>query len=199
MGGNGVNFIKATTIGGLVFMIPVVVIIMILSKAYELMLKVAGPISQLIPIETIGGIALANLVALAAILVVCFLAGMIAMSTPAKKFYGAIDSRLLAIPGYSFIKAYTDSIKLNEAEAKSMHPVIVKFDDNSQLGFEIERLDNDQVVIYLPGAPDPWSGSVVYFHSERVTKLDLSASEALNNVRRLGRGSQAFQKYLIND
>jgi uncharacterized membrane protein len=85
-------------------------------------------------------------------------------------------------------------MKLGQAEAKSMQPVMVQFDDNSQLGFEIERLDDGQVVIYLPGAPDPWSGSVVYFHADRVKKLELSASEAINNVRRFGRGSQAFQK-----
>ena len=186
--------IKTTIIGGIVFMVPVIVIIVILGKAFELMLKVARPIDKLIPIESIGGIAFANLLALFAILVVCFVAGMIARSPPAKKLYKAIDNGLLAIPGYAFIKAYTDSMKLGQAEAKSMQPVLVQFDDNSQLGFEIERLDNGQVVIYLPGAPDPWSGTVAYFSVDRVKKLELSASEAINNVRRLGRGSQAFQK-----
>ncbi len=188
------NFIKTTTIGGIVFMVPIIIIIVILGKAFELMLKVARPIDELIPIESIGGIAFANLLALLAIVVVCFVAGMIASSPPAKKFYRAIDTGLLAIPGYAFIKVYTDSMKLGQAEAKSMQPVMVQFDENSQLGFEIERLDNGQVVIYLPGAPDPWSGSVVYFHADRVKKLELSVSEAINNVRRLGRGSQAFQK-----
>jgi uncharacterized membrane protein len=188
------NFIKTTTIGGIVFMVPIIIIIVILGKAFELMLKVARPIDKLIPIESIGGIAFANLLALLAILVVCFVAGVAARSPLAKKFYRAIDNGLLAIPGYAFVKAYTDSMKLGQAEAKSMQPVMVQFDDNSQLGFEIERLDDGQVVIYLPGAPDPWSGSVVYFHADRVKKLELSASEAINNVRRFGRGSQAFQK-----
>jgi uncharacterized membrane protein len=188
------NFIKTTTIGGLVFMVPIIIIVVILGKAFELMLKVARPIDDLIPIESIGGIAFVNLLALLAILAVCFVAGVIARSPPAKKFYRAIDNGLLAIPGYAFIKAHTDSMKLGQAEAKSMQPVMVRFDDNSQLGFEIERLDNGQVVIYLPGAPDPWAGTVAYFSADRVKKLELSASDAINNVRRLGRGSQAFQK-----
>lgn len=190
------NFIKTTTIGGLVFMVPIVVIIMILGKAFELMLKVARPIDRLIPIESIGGIAFANLLALLAILVICFVAGVIARSSLAKKFYQTIDSGLLVIPGYAFIKAYTDSMKLGQAEAKSMQPVLVRFDDYSQLGFEVERLDNGQVVIYLPGAPDPWSGTVAYVDANRIKKLELSASEAISNVRRLGRGSQTFQKKL---
>ena len=188
------KFLKTTIVGGIVFMVPLIIIIVILGKAFELMLKVARPIDKLIPIESIGGIAFANLLALFAILVACFIAGVLARSPLAKKLYRAIDNGLLAIPGYSFIKAHTDSMKLGQAEAKSMQPVLVQFDDNSQLGFEIERLDNGQVVIYLPGAPDPWSGSVAYFSVDRVKKLELSASEAMNNVKRLGRGSQAFHK-----
>jgi len=188
------KFIKTTIVGGIVFIVPIIIIIVIVGKAFELMLKVARPIDKLIPIESIGGIAFANLLALLAILVVCFVAGAIAKSPLAKKLYQAIDTGLLAIPGYAFIKAHTDSIKLGQAEAKSMQPVLVQFDDNSQLGFEIERLDNGQVVIYLPGAPDPWSGTVAYFSMDRVRKLELSASEAMSNVKRLGRGSQALQK-----
>jgi uncharacterized membrane protein len=188
------NFIKTTTIGGLVFLVPIIIITVILGKAFELMLKVAQPIDELIPIGSIGGIAFANLLALLAILVLCFVAGLIARSPPAKKFYRTIDNGLLAIPGYAFIKAYTDSMKLGQAEAKSMQPVMVQLDDYSQIGFEIERLDNDQVVIYLPGAPDPWAGTVAYFHTNRVKKLELSVSAAINSVRRLGRGSQAIQK-----
>ena len=187
------NFIKTTTIGGIVFMVPIVIIIVILGNAFELLVKVARPIDKLIPIESIGGIAVANLLALLAVLVICFVAGVAARSPLAKKFYRAIDNGLLAIPGYAFVKAHTDSMKLGQAEAKSMQPVMVRFDDNSQIGFEIERLDNGQVVIYLPGAPDPWSGRVVYFHTDRVKKLELSVSEAINNVSRLGRGSQTFQ------
>jgi uncharacterized membrane protein len=188
------KFIKTTIVGGIVFMVPIIIIIVILGKAFELMLKVARPIDKLIPIESIGGIAFVNVLALLAILVICFIAGVMARSPLAKRLYQAIDGGLLAIPGYAFIKAYTDSMKLGQAEAKSMQPVLVQFDDNSQLGFEIERLDNGQVVIYLPGAPDPWSGSVAYFSADRVKKLELSASEAMSNVKRLGRGSQAFQK-----
>ena len=43
------NFIKTTTIGGIVFMVPIIIIIVILGKAFELIL-----------IESIGGIAFVN-------------------------------------------------------------------------------------------------------------------------------------------
>jgi len=66
---------------------------------------------------------------------------------------------------------------------------LVRFDDNTQIGFEVERLDGGNVVIYLPGAPNPWSGSVVYFEADRVTPLGITAAEAFGSLRKLGRGS----------
>lgn len=185
------NFVKTTLIGGIIFLVPIVILIVILSKAFELMLLLAMPLDALIPVDTVGGVALANLLAIVAVLAFCFVAGVIAKSSPAKRAYGYIDSDLLAIPGYAFIKAYTDSMKSGEDAAQGLSPVLVRFDDNTQLGFEVERLDDGRAVIYLPGAPNPWSGSVAYFDDDRIEKLDVSVSRAINNLRRLGYGSEA--------
>lgn len=198
------NFIKTTVIGGIVFLVPVIVILVVVIKAYELMLRVAHPIGRLFPIDSIGGVAIANLLALVAVLLVCFFAGVVAKSSLARRFYRHIDNGLLAIPGYAFIKAFADNLKMDEAEARSLQPVLVQFDDNAQLGFEVERLDAEAderlgeglVVIYLPGAPDPWSGSVVYIPAHRVHTLPLTVPQAVNHIRRLGRGAQAFAEHL---
>ena len=72
--------------------------------------------------------------------------------------------------------------------------MIVKFDDNAQIAFEIERSERGNVVIYLPGSPNPWSGSVVYFEEDRVERLDMTVPEAINNIRHLGRGSAKYRE-----
>jgi uncharacterized membrane protein len=48
------------------------------------------------------------------------------------------------------------------------------------------------VVVYLPGAPNPWSGSVAYFNSERVKRLEMTLSQAVKNIQRIGRGSAGY-------
>ena len=95
----------------------------------------------------------------------------------------------MAIPGYAFIKGFTDSISNSDDANKSLILVLVQFDDNAQVGFEIERSDDGNVVVYLPGAPDPGSGSVVYFRSERVEQFGISVAQAFSNIRVPGRGS----------
>jgi len=104
-----------------------------------------------------------------------------------------VDSALLnALPGYTFVKGFTDSMAQSDEAAKSFVPVIVRFDDYAQVAFEIERTTKGSVAIYLPGAPNPWSGSVVYVTDERVQSLDVSVPEAIKNIRTLGRDSSKY-------
>ena len=165
-------------------------------KALDIMTRVATPMGHMLPVDSIGGVVVGNLLALSALALLCFFAGLVAKSKLAAKVYRSLDNMLLAIPGYAFVKGFTDGMAETQENAKSLIPVLVRFDDHEQIGFEIERLAQGKVVVYLPGAPSPWSGSVVYFSAERVKRLDLTVAQASNNIRRLGRGSQRFQEQI---
>ena len=187
------QLIKTTIIGGLIFLVPIIIVVAILGKAFELMIKVAKPLSEWIPLDSIGGVALANILAVLAILLCCLIAGIIAKGDTAKHILKSVESKLLvAIPGYTFVKGVTDSLDSSEEAAKAFVPVIAKFDDNAQIGFEIERTEKGNVVVYLPGSPNPWSGSVVYVNAGRVELLDMTVPDAINNIRHLGRGSAKY-------
>jgi uncharacterized membrane protein len=94
------------------------------------------------------------------------------------------------MPGYNFFKGFTQSMDDSNQIAESFRPVVVHFDDMSQVAFEIERIEtNGKVVIYLPGAPNPWSGSVVYVDPERVDQLNLTVPQVVRNIRMLGKES----------
>ena len=187
------QLIKTTIIGGLIFLVPIIIMVAILGKAFELMILVAKPLSAWIPLDSIGGVALANILAVLAILLCCLIAGFVAKGNAAKSLLNSVESKLLvAIPGYSFVKGMTDSLKSSEEAAKSFVPVVAQFDDNAQIGFEIERTERGNVVVFLPGSPDPWSGSVVYVNADRVERLDMTVPDAINNIRHLGRGSAKY-------
>ncbi|WP_148864225.1 DUF502 domain-containing protein [Marinobacter fonticola] len=183
------TFIRTTIVGGIVFLLPLVVILVVLGKAYALMLHLAKPLGRLLPVDSVAGVAVAEILALLALLFICFIAGLAARSKLARRAYRRIDNGLLAIPGYAFVKGFADHLQMEEGQTRSMQPVLVQFDDNAQLGFEIERLDSGNVVVYLPGAPDPWSGSVAYFVEDRIRPLAMTVPQAVSHLRRLGRGS----------
>jgi uncharacterized membrane protein len=70
-----------------------------------------------------------------------------------------------------------------------MRPVLGRFDDSWQLAFGIECMAEGKVVIFLPGAPDLWSGSVCVLTEDRITPLDLTVKSAADIMKRLGKGS----------
>ena len=157
------EFLKSTMLGGIVFLIPIIVIVLLVQEAMDIMILITDPLDNLIPVDTIGGFAVANIIAVISLLFVCFLAGLAARSVYVKRFQESIDSKLkILIPGYALIRGFTRSIH-KDGEDDHMTPVIAKFIDSSQIGVEVERLENGMVVVYLPGSPNPWSGNIVYF------------------------------------
>lgn len=182
------NPVKTTIVGGLIFLVPLVVLIVVIAKMFEIMAVVAAPLSTVIPIKSIGGIAMVNILAVVAILLICYIAGHIAISGPGRRLYRALDDKLLMLfPRYSFIKSMADSYGSDEAK-QTLQTVLVKLDDQSQIGFEVERKDG-LVTVYMPGSPDPWSGMVVFVTEDRVELLDAKFNEVVSSLRGAGQGA----------
>lgn len=91
------RFIKTTIVGGIVFLVPLIVILMVLGKAFGLMRKVSEPLSRFIPVESIAGVAVVDVLAVVVLLVLCFVAGMVAKSPPARRLYGRLDNALMVV------------------------------------------------------------------------------------------------------
>jgi uncharacterized membrane protein len=63
------------------------------------------------------------------------------------------------------------------------------------IGFETERSrEGDQVVVYLPGSPDSWAGSVAIVHADQVESLKVTFGETVTICEQMGRGSFALIK-----
>jgi uncharacterized membrane protein len=186
------QFLKTTIVGGLVFLVPVVALVVVIGKALQLSRKVAEPMAAFLPLDSIAWVAIANVIGGIVIVVLCFLAGLAARTSLASTFVRESETRFLwKIPGYSFVKGFTDSLSGEGANA-SMLPVLMKLDDASQLVFEIERLADGRVVAFVPGAPDPWSGAVMVVDADRVEPLAITMMAAVQNIRMLGRDTRRF-------
>jgi uncharacterized membrane protein len=185
------KFLKTTIIGGVLFLIPVVVVILIVGQALSLMMAVAEPMAEFVPVDSLGGVAMANIIAALLILLICFLAGLLARVGPAKRFAeGVEDSILQKIPGYALVKGITSS--LSAEDAVDMHVVLVTLGYSKRLGVEIERIAGEQVVVYFPGAPNAWSGEVHVVQNDQVERLDCPITTFLDHAERIGRGTGSY-------
>lgn len=184
------DFIKTTVVGGFVFLIPAVIVVVALGKVIGTLKILAKTLSPFFGIESlIGGLVL-DLIAITATVLLCFVAGLLAKRASAKRLRERLDATLLnSFPGYAFIKGFTENLRQAEQLAGSFLPVLVRFDDYVQIAFETHRDSVGKVAVYLPGAPNPWSGTVVYVSQERVEPLVMTLTDALRNIRTLGKGS----------
>ena len=188
------DYLKKTLIGGLLFLVPLSIILFIFFKVFKVFYHIALFIDQFIHLKSIAGMVLVDILTIVLILLVCFLFGLLAMSKKAQFFQNVIEKQfLLKVPGYIFFKAMTKGLKKDEENAShELDPVLIRFDDNSQLGFLIEENKDGLSSIYMPGAPNPWSGSVIYVEQDRISQLNITARQAIQHLQQAGKGLKSL-------
>lgn len=185
------KFLKTTVIGGLIFLIPVVVLVMAVGKALNVMKAVAEPVARFLPIDSLGGVAIVNIIAAIIVLLISFLAGLLALTRPARKFAGSVEKAVLQkIPGYTLIKGVTD--KLTSPDTVGIHSVLVSIGNSSRVSIEIERVSKNRVVVYVPSSPNPWTGDVHIVSADQVERLDCPITAVIDHVEQLGGGSSKY-------
>jgi uncharacterized membrane protein len=186
------RLIRDTLIGGVLFLIPLVFVVVVFGKAFQIMKVVATPLGKLIAIESFAGFAVVEILTVFIMVLCCLLAGMLARSPWGKKLNEKIDVILLQmIPGYAWVKGMTGEIHDEDAE-EVLKPVLVRFDDQFQLAFEVDRAADGLVAVYLPGSPDPRSGAVSYVTGDRIQPVDAKFNAVVKVCKNLGRGSTAM-------
>ncbi len=78
---------KTTAVGGLVFLLPLVLLVVVIGKAFNIIRTISTPVANLISAEKFAGFAVADLLGLIALLVLTLLAGMLARSPVFERFY----------------------------------------------------------------------------------------------------------------
>ena len=183
------RFAKTTVIGGLVFLVPVFVLVWLGGKAAKLLRRLAQPLDALLPLERIYGVLIADVIAVAMLIALCFIGGLLARASIGGRFIKKAESNVLwYIPGYGIIRALADSLDRKNGAALTMRPVLIHFDDAAQLAFEVDRLPDGRRVIYIPSAPEPRAGSVMVMDADRVEEVPLTFIAAMRSLRTLGRG-----------
>jgi uncharacterized membrane protein len=184
--------LKTTLIGGIVLLLPLVVTLAVVAEGLQMVGKAAAPVIALLPQKTVGGIALATVATALLLLLLCFAAGLAARAALGRRLSESFENRLHALyPRYTVIKGMTQGLSGQPGDA-ALKVVLVGFDDQQALALEVERLADGRVVVFLPGAPDPWSGSSVLVDAGRVTSLPVEVATLTRTLKGLGRGTAAL-------
>ena len=187
-----VQFVRTTIVGGLFFLASIIVLIVILAKAFEYAKKGLNAVLVHIPAASDLSAGAATVLSVALVALVCFLAGLVARSVTAQRVINALESSVLSkIPAYDYLKQESASA-LGVAEIGELPVVFVPMEGGWQLGVQTEALSDGLVSIFIPGAPNPHSGSVFFFSADNVRPAGVKMAAALNCLRRCGAGALAL-------
>jgi uncharacterized membrane protein len=183
------EFLKTTIVGGIVFLVPLILLILVLRHAMAFAGKIAGPIAALFPDHKIAGVAIATIIAALVLVLLAFLAGLFARTGVGRDLARWLEDSLLGnLPQYRMVKTMAEGLAQVE-DSENLRPVLVSIEGGWQLGYLLEQVSAGWVAVFLPQAPTPMSGNVMYMPSERVRPLDMPIGEAMLLVKRLGVGS----------
>ena len=86
------QFVRTTIVGGLLFLAPIVVLIVILAKAFDYAKKALNAVVVHIPAVSDLSAGVATALAVVLVALICFLAGLLARTVPAQHIVDALES-----------------------------------------------------------------------------------------------------------
>ncbi len=183
------KLLKATVIGGLLFLLPLILVLILLGHAFRLAGKVARPISEGLRVDTLIGPAGEAVLAVLVLVLVSLAAGLAARTRTGKSMMRWSESSFLGgLPQYQMVKSMAQGLAKVES-AEGISPALVNIEEAWQIGYVLESLENGWIAVFLPQAPTPMSGNVMYLPAERVRPLQITMAQAIAIVKRMGIGS----------
>ncbi len=190
------RFIGVTILGGVLFLTPIVVLGLILSKAFDFARRGLQPVVALIPDRVASGPTASAILAILVLALACFFAGLLAQTLLAQRIVGLMEATILSkIPGYEYLKqAGTSVLGLGEM---AEHPVVlVKIGGAWRIGVQTDTDEDGLVPVFVPNSPNPMSGSVFIVAAEHVRPTGAPLASAMASLRRCGTGASSLLKDL---
>jgi uncharacterized membrane protein len=191
------RFIKTTLFGGIIFLLPATVLtilFILFSASYNFVKELLAPLAALSPIQTFGGVGIAALMAVALIIFLCFLAGLVIRMTWVQKMLERLDSYFLVnIPFYAFFRSLLCEMSGRQYEA-GIDYALAWIDECWQPAVVMEELENGWLAVFIPRVPSPFSGVLCYMPPDRVKRIETSSGAILKSMARFGVGSRALFK-----
>ena len=183
------EFFKATIAGGLLFLLPMVLILTVLRHAIQRVGKLTKPIADLLPFEAVLGVRRETFLAVVLLIFISLVAGLFAKTKMGRRFIHWCENSFLGgLPQYQLVKSMGEGLARVES-AESVQPALVSIEDGWQIAYLLEPLENGWVTVFLPQAPTPMSGNVMYLPADRVRPLDITMVQAMAIVKHIGVGS----------
>ena len=185
------EFFKTTIVGGLFVLLPVILVYLALSEVINVLVAMATPIADLFFPGRFEEIEFPALIALALLVGISFILGLIMLSDTGRRFGNWIERIILGrLPAYNAIKSLTTGFA-NSQQESSFKPALLKSaEGNKEFAYIIEDHGDGNLTVMLPWAPTPFAGSVKIVPKDRVEPLTVSMGQLTETLSHWGIGAK---------
>jgi uncharacterized membrane protein len=183
-------FIQTVFIGGVVVLLPIVILILIFNVIIKFATGLIEPLTQLLEANfRIAGFQ-ADVVVIILILVVAFLVGLLVKTRLGKMMHDYIEQKFLEnTPGYKMIKETTAQLMSGKQSPLSKVALVKPFGNEGLMtAFITHEHADGSFTVFVPMSP-PTSGFVFHLKSSLVQPIDVNTEEAMKTIIGLGTGS----------
>jgi uncharacterized membrane protein len=187
-----VRFIKATLLGGLFVVLPVVLLYLVALKALQLAVKFSTPIAAVVPAD-LSPVKSPLLIAAVLIIGASFLVGLAMRSAPARRFGRRVETETLGrFPPYKFLKGMTGAIA-GGSDGRGFNPALLVQPNGTRLFvLIIEEHGDEGATVFVPSAPTPTIGTVQIATRDRLQPLNAKGGEVLQVLGNWGIGARSL-------
>lgn len=183
------QFVRTTLSGGILFLLPLVLLMGILNKAHEIFLKISKPLIGKLP-NLIGNFDLHNLIAILILVSVCFISGLLFKLKLTKRWVRRLEENVLSyLPGYALLKSIVAGAVGEEIEHGLSTVMVYNQDEEAWgIGFLVEEGDG-LCTVFFPEAPRHDSGEVKIVPAANVKKVKVSSYKTAKSLKSYGKGA----------
>ena len=183
-------FLRTTITGGIIFLLPITLLIIILKKAFQILEKISTPISSRLP-DFFFGLDGSTIIGIILLVLLCFIGGLIFRSRLVKRWVVKLEDNVLCfLPGYTLVRSIAADA-VGEKVERTLHPVLVQDGDSWNMGFLVEEADG-LCTVFLPEAPRHDSGEVKIVPASLVKRINVPANLAARSLKNYGKGAASW-------
>lgn len=190
------NFVLNTFLGGVIIILPALVLYSIVTWLLEYINSTASPLTSIITHQLPVSETYASILTLITVFILFSIIGMLVRTRLGSIFYNLFEGATLArIPGYKTIKELIAQVT-GDKTGLFKYVALVKLggNDYSATGFIVDEYDDQYVTAFIPCGPNPTTGFIYHIPKKNIERLNVSVEAAMRTVIACGSGSAKFIK-----
>lgn len=174
------EFLTSSFLAAAGVLIPILLIIFILEKVLEMIGAFMGPpLMVLLPQEYLEKVPTPKLLALILFVLASLLLGLFAQTEVGKRLGHWLEDRtFMHLRLYRSIKEFSDRLLPTNKSTLFQPALLTRRDEMNTLIFVVEKLDDDNYVIFLPSTPSVLTGALAVVPQADVKILHIEVKEA---------------------